>query len=186
MRRVFRFWLGLLVGSLLVAGCCANNVCDHDDSFADALYFRFRTGPDSLTGPDFGLTEVDTVYVLRYPLPVTLPNSGSHDSIAVLPTATIRQTGGRFYLNNQAPFALATGRKINSYEYVILVGDRRRQQFRRYVINNIRLKGSFEGDGCCTYYVNSGKFATVHSPTRDSTYTLTETAGEPKIIELTK
>jgi len=181
MRRVFRFWVGLFVSSFLVAGCCANNVCNCEDSLADALYFKFRTGPDSLTGPDFGRNEVDTVYVLRYPL----PNSGSHDSIAVLPTATIRQPDGEFYLNNKEPFALATGRKVNSYEYVILVGDRRRQQFRRFVVNNIRLKGSFEGTGCCTCYVNSGKSATVHSPARDSTYDLTETAGK-KIIELTK
>jgi hypothetical protein len=186
MRRVFRLWLGLLTGSLLMVGCCANNVCDHDDSLADALYFKFRVGPDSVTGPDFGRNEVDTVYVLRYPLPVTLPNSGAHDSVALLPTATVRQPNGVFYLNNQAPFALAARRKVNSYEYVLLVGNRRRQQFRRYIINDIRLKGSFEGDGCCTYYVNTGKFATVHSADRDSTYTLTETDGKPRVIELTK
>ncbi|MDO7876284.1 hypothetical protein Q5H93_16185 [Hymenobacter sp. ASUV-10] len=189
MRRVFRFWVGLLLGSLLVASCCANDSCDCKDSRADALYFRFRIGADSLTGLDFGRSEVDTIYLLRYPLPLTLPNSGAHDSVALLPADTTRRsnlTGTTFFLNNNGPFALATGRKVNSYEYVILVGDRKRQQFRRYIVNNISLKGKFEGDGCCTCYVNSGKSATVNSATRDSTYTLTEMPGQRPIIELTK
>jgi hypothetical protein len=190
MRRVFRLWLGLLIGSLLVAGCCANDVCSCEDSLADALHFRFPIGADSLTGPSFGRSEVDTIYVLRYPLPVTLPNSGSHDSIALLPTDTIstslKVNERTFLLNNKGPFALTMGRKVNSYEYVILVGNRRRQQFRRYIVNNIRLKGSFEGTGCCTCYTNTGKSATLQASRQDSTYTLTETAGQPIFIELTK
>lgn len=185
MRRVFQLWLGLVLGSFVVAGCCANNVCDCDDRYADALYFRFQVGADSLTGADFGRAEVDTVYVLRYPLPVTLPNSGSHDSVAILPTAA-RVFGDTLFLNNKGPFALTTGRKVNSYEYVLLVGDRRRQQFRRYVVSNIRLKGSFEGDGCCTCYVNSGKSLTVSSDTQNNSYDVTETAGRPVVITLRK
>lgn len=185
MRRVFRVWIGLLLGSLLVAGCCANNVCNCDDRYADALYFRFQVGPDSLTGPDFGRAEVDTVYVLRYPLPVTLPNSGAHDSVAILPTPA-REFGDTLFLNNKGPFALTTGRKVNSYEYVLLVGDRRRRQFRRYVVNNIDLKGSFEGNGCCTCYANSSKSLTVSDGARSKDYDVTETAGKPVVIMLSK
>jgi hypothetical protein len=185
MRRVFRFWVGLLLGSFLVAGCCANNVCECNDTFADALYFRFQVGPDSLTGPDFGRAEVDTIYVLRYPLPVTLPNSGSHDSVAILPTAA-REFSDTLFLNNKAPFALAPNRKVNSYEYVILVGDRKRQQFRRYVVNNIRLKGGFEGDGCCTCYINSGKSLSLNDGTETTVYDVTETASKARVIMLHK
>jgi hypothetical protein len=178
MPRLLRFCLLALASTALFGGCCANTICDCNDSRADALYFRFQIGADSLTGSSFGRSEVDTVYLLRYPLPLTA--TGTHDSIALLPTTT-RQPGDTILLNNNAPFALATGRKLGSFEYRVMVYDYRRQ-LHRYLISNIVLKGDFGGTGCCTCYTNTGKTLEVNG----QPYNATETDKQPLIIPLTK
>ena len=188
--RGFRFLLPLGLGALLLAGCCANNVCDCQDQLADALFFRFDTGP----GGFVPRTELDTVAVRRYALPLdsagrpslrslTPKNkkiksftdlADSLDRVGSFDLATLaRSTAGRpnavqtdtVVLNNTLPFAQSGARKLNAYLYRIAVrrapGQLLRNNPRRYEVRDVALRGEFDGNGCCTCYRNTLKTATL-------------------------
>jgi hypothetical protein len=162
-----------LLMALLLAGCCANDACDCNDARADALYLRFRVAADSVgtAATSFGRQELDTVAVLRYPLPVGIAPKAPRDSVTLVrPRAQVTDD---LVLDNNAPFPAGTGRKLNSFEYrVLLVRANRAGRVRvthEYVVRNIDLSGQLEGDGCCTCYRNTHKSATVNGVVYDVT-----------------
>ncbi len=181
MRGLFRFLLPLGLGALLLAGCCANNVCDCRDELADAFYFRFDTsgGPGSFAP----LTELDTVLLKRFALPLdakgqplagrgttahidTLNAKGSFDLVTIVRATAVRPDV--IVLNNNFPFAQSGSRKLSTYLYRIEVrgAPLGPKQFlktmpRKYELNQIALKGEFYGSGCCTCYRNTLKSATL-------------------------
>jgi len=177
MLRFFRFCLLTFGSALLLAGCCANEACDCQDARADALYFRFLIDDAGTNAQAFRSSEVDTVWVLRYALP--LNSSARHDSISLVRPGT--RASELFVLDNNRPFSLVSGRKLHNYEYELRFRDRSRA-LRRFRVANINLDGDFEGDGCCTCYVNRRKTAEVNG----RAYTLTETDRQPVIITLTQ
>lgn len=180
----------LLAPILLSAGCCANDVCNCDDLFADALYFSFQTsGPNAFT-----LADVDTVYLLRYA-------SGSSvrptDSAALVRSQnstrpyTIRQQltsknldVNTLVLSNTYPFAAGQTGKLSQHAYLLRVrlGDSRRNATYSYSINNFRVSGHYRADGCCTCYQNETKSAFIRNQYTD----FTETAGAPVVVTLDK
>jgi hypothetical protein len=165
------FLAALLPAALLLAGCCANNTCDCQDSLADAIYFRFRTsGPNS-----FLSSEVDTVKVVRYPLPITGTVTPAPDSITLVRLPA--RTADSIVLGNAIPFT-STGRRLNRYRFVL----RLQHPARVFGLSGIQLQGSFEADGCCSCYRNSYKAVNING----QAYDITETNQTPVVIELTK
>lgn len=180
----------LLTPILLLAGCCANDVCNCDDLFADSLYFSFKTSGTNA----FTLADVDTVYLLRY---ASGTNSRPTDSAAIIRS----QNGTRPYsvrqqltnknldfntiiLSNTYPFAAGSMGKLSQYTYQlrVRVGDLRRNPTYTYNINNFRVAGRYSADGCCTCYQNESKSAFI----RDQYTSFTETAGVPVVVTLEK
>ena len=185
MRGLFRFLLPLGLGALLLAGCCANNVCDCRDELADAFYFRFDTS--GRPGSFVPRTELDTVLLKRFALPLdakgqpflrkgstvqtftgyadSLDKAGGFDLATIVRATAVRRD--TIALNNNLPFAQSGSRKLNTYLYRIEVRDASRgprQSVKnnplRYELKNIALKGEFYGTGCCTCYRNTSKTAT--------------------------
>jgi hypothetical protein len=178
MLRSLRFCCAVLLSVALFAGCCANNSCDCQDSRADAFYFRFQL-MDVVGASGFERSEVDTVAILRYPIPLSVAPQAAHDSTTFIRSEA--EAGDSIILNNNAPFSAGSNRKLDSFEYIILIRDRNRQ-LQRFIVRNIRLKGRFEPDGCCTCYQNSEKYAEVNG----RPFTVTETDQQPVIIPLTR
>lgn len=171
----------LFLLSALLAGCCANNRCECADERADALYLKFQVGADGAPASTtlFEPNEVDTVYVLRYALPQVPNTKVPHDSVALIRGPL--QTNNVIIINNNAPFAAVSGRRLNSFSYLVFVKLTNRQR-KEFKVQDIALKGSLEGDGCCTCYRNSYKKAAVDS----IPYTVTETDQQPVEIPLFK
>ncbi|MFD1466844.1 hypothetical protein ACFQ48_01310 [Hymenobacter caeli] len=147
MMRLLRFLLPLGVIGLL-AGCCANNVCDCQDERADAFYFKFVKVADNSANGFNEKTELDTVQFRRYALPLdakgqplSAPKATSHytnfrdyaDSIDVAngydlvtfirspATRTNAVQTDSLLLNNNLPFTQQGSRKLNTYLYRIEV-----------------------------------------------------------------
>ncbi|GAA4369583.1 hypothetical protein GCM10023185_43350 [Hymenobacter saemangeumensis] len=177
MLRSLRFYLSTLLGTVLLAGCCANNVCDCQDSQADAFYFKFLVDDTGANPLAFRSSEVDTVWMLRFALPLSTAARPPRDSVGFIRPAA--QAGEPITLNNAAPFAAATNLKLHRYEYELQFRDRSRM-LRRFRVRNIALQGAFEADGCCTCYRNSRKAAEVNGQTYDTT----ETNQQPVVITL--
>lgn len=207
MRGLIRFLLPLGLGALL-AGCCANEACNCQDQLADALFFRFDTGP----GGFVPRTELDTVVVKRYALPLDSagrPNlkrltpqnkkiksftdlADSLDRVGSFDLATLaRSTAGRanavqtdtVVLNNTLPFAQSGARKLNAYLYRIAVrrapGQLLRNNPRRYEVKDVALRGEFDGNGCCTCYRNTLKTATLVNVATGSAQPISATESAP-------
>jgi hypothetical protein len=182
----------LTATATLLAGCCANNVCDCNDSRADAIYLRYQVDGISAFRPE----EIYTISVLRFKvLPKLATDKPVYDSVAFVRTAsTVNQP---IVINNNAPFGQASSLKLNNYEgYVLKVGTAGRV-IQQDVLQNIKLSGSFEADGCCTCYRNISKTADlVAVGTTDrryntaglpvTSYTLTETDGQPVPIVIAR
>lgn len=172
----------------LLAGCCANNVCDCQDERADAFYFQFATG----TGGFDKKTELDTVQFRRYALPLdakgqplpapkatsqyknfqtyadSVDIAGGYDLVTYVRSSATRANAVQtdsLLLNNNLPFTQQGSRKLNTYLYRIEVrrgpGQPLRNDPRRYELENIRLVGEFDGTGCCTCYFNTSKTASL-------------------------
>ncbi len=173
----FRFSAVLVSGiALLFSGCCANNVCDNDDSEADAIRLVFSKA--------FTAADLDTLVVQRYPLSLTAANSQTTKPETV--TLIRTTTPGRdsvLLINNTTPFPQSnTTAKLDQYKYVVrYYAAPRRVQPRSalaLIIDNVALKGDFSGDGCCTYYRNSQKTVTSR---KDSA-----TTTAPRVSDLTQ
>lgn len=199
--------LGLLLAPFLVllAGCCANNPCDCNDSLADSLFFAF----DKST---FSPTELDTVYVSRTVRPsLSNPNPSSVPETLPLPwksrvpttlTAQInfnkQDTTGLVVISNNAPFSQSsTSTNLSGYNYTFRIQKDAPKgtpvSYYTYVVSNITLVGSYLADGCCTCYRNSRKLATVTGGSNTGlnltvTDSLANSSGRriPRVITLRK
>jgi len=170
-----------------LAGCCANNVCDCQDARADALTLRFRVSENPVANPgSFAPTDVDTVYLLRFALP--LPGDSGripHDSVRLVRPAA--QAANPFIINNNAPFSPVPGRKLDRYAYTVfvrLLGSPQDKAGRKsYKLTDITLRGKLDGTGCCTCYRNTTKTAALNK----QRYDLTEKDDrQPVPLELTQ
>jgi len=134
---------------LLLSGCCANNVCDCQDAQADAVELRFSSA--------FSAADLDTIVIQRSPLPyqtttkvesVTLIRTGAHVRDSLL-------------LNNNAPFTQVGTTKLNGYRYVVQYLAQQAQNkpvaATALIIDDIKLSGGLNGNGCCTCYTNTQK-----------------------------
>ena len=142
----------------LLNGCCANNVCERDDSLADAIVLRFSKDTVSATGRGFHLADLDTIILRRYPYPYDAKTT-KFDSVTLIRNRL--QARDSIVLNNSTPFAqVNTSTKLNAYAYEVLYlmhPPKRGARTRISLINKVLLEGVFEGDGCCTYYTNTRK-----------------------------
>lgn len=147
---------------IMLAGCCANNVCDcPNEAQADAIRIVFDSA--SYKSP----TELDTLVLVRYlhpadpakfPTPLPKPE-----------TVVIRRTAAQAYdtviINNATPFSQLGSARLDTFTYVLrYYPDSKlkvRPSKRALVIDRVKLSGSFEGNGCCTCYTNSRKRAQV-------------------------
>lgn len=209
-----RFLLPLsLIG--LLAGCCANNVCNCQDERADAFFFRFDTGPAGFVPQ----TELDTVLLKRFALPLnavglpafvkthftsftdyadSLSTAGSYDLVTMVRSTALRANAVQtdtVVINNNLPFTQSGSRKLNTYLYRIEVrsapGLVLKANPRRYELKKINIRGEFDGTGCCTCYRNTLKMATLTEllPVRgvDMSVVGTEAApNSPVYITITK
>ena len=134
---------------LVLAGCCANNVCDCADERADAVELRFSSA--------YRAADLDTIIIKRFPRRFTAATKP--DSVTLIRTAV--RARDSILLNNNAPFAQTGTAKINQYRYVIryLVQAPKKKPVvtTAFVIDSIRLRGSLEGNGCCSCYTNTEK-----------------------------
>jgi hypothetical protein len=167
---LFRFAGSVLLGFALLSGCCANNICDRDDSKEDLIKLVFARS--------FSTTDLDTVLIQRYPLII---NSNTRpETITLIRSAA--QAYDTIVLNTTSPFSQTGSTRIKDYKYVVRYYGK---PFRRQpgaalapaialIIDQAALKGSFEGNGCCTYYVNTQKLliARRDSTKVDTTYDL--------------
>ena len=187
MTGLLRFLLPLGIIGLL-AGCCANNVCDCQDERADAFFFKFATtGPGSFVPQ----TELDTVLLKRFALPLdsvgrpniknlspknrkitsftsladSLNTAGSYDLVTIVRSTTSQRGLDTLFISNNLPFSQSGSRKLNTYLYRIEVrrapGQILKINPRRFELDSITLKGEFDGTGCCTCYRNTSKTATL-------------------------
>ena len=174
---------------MVLAGCCANSVCNCQDERADALTLQFRVRDKAAPAADttdFAPADVDTVYLLRFALPLPVGPITSRvrrDSVALVrPLATVANP---FVIRPDAPFA--PGQRLNAFAYNVLVrlprtARNRRRRLLTYALRNIELRGEFEGTGCCTCYRNTYKALTLNGTKFDRT----ETDGRPVPLELTR
>ncbi|MBD2768563.1 hypothetical protein IC235_11765 [Hymenobacter sp. BT664] len=156
----FRYAAALLLSlALLLGSCCANNVCDRDDSREDNILLRF-----SIDGSrSFTAAELDTIIIQRYPrkfTPTTKPE-------VVILRRTSAQARDTIVLNNNTPFAQTGTAKLNRYRYVIQylqgVPGTRRVATPVLTIDSVQLRGSLEGAACCTYYKNTQKTVFINN-----------------------
>ena len=78
---------------------------------------------------------------------------------------TLYQTPGQvqdsILLTNNVPFSQSGSTKLNAYRYVVQylkhMPGRKPVPTTVAVLDSVDLAGSFEGDGCCTCYLNSQK-----------------------------
>lgn len=164
MRKLSTWLLGLLV-TVMVSACCGSVACECNDSFADAIYFRFNLA-DSLGTSGFRAEDVDTVTLVRigYIDELILPRPEPvNDTARIIRSRAL--VSEPIVLNNNAPFTAGGGRKLDAYQYQLYVvrrfkkpGDTTMTLERIfYTFDSFQLAGRFVGDGCCTCYENNGK-----------------------------
>ncbi|HEX8349196.1 MAG TPA: hypothetical protein VF598_04480 [Hymenobacter sp.] len=166
MLRHFFVYLLLSGVTFILAACCGSVPCDKQDDYADALFFRFNL--DSLSSQGFRRSDIDTVYIRRYTLPST---TGTPQKGITVETVQLLRANGRYrdsiVINFNTPFASANGLKQNSYRYTVYVlrypavTKPKVIDTIRYALDNIKIAGNIEGDGCCTYYRNTSKSVEV-------------------------
>lgn len=140
---------------LLFNGCCANDVCNCTEELSDGFELRFASS--------FSNEDLDTVMVLRYPL-ITTPRT-------IPETVTLVRTGDQrrdaIVLNNTTPFAQIGTTKLDHYHYEVKYYTQQRGSkplvTNALTIDSVRIKGSLEGNGCCTCYFNTEKIVFARS-----------------------
>ena len=202
MKNFLRF-LPLSALLVLAAGCCANNANSCQDTLEDAIYLTLNDDPNDVHS--FTKAELDTVYLLRYnpltagrnydSIPLTdslrrvqqqhTPLLAQKLALAGLSSAKVIKTN-TIVLSNAFPFAPgATGGKISSYYYSLVIKDRSVKGTSPYTfaISQINLKGQYyNADGCTTCYQNILKQVNVNG----KTWGLTENGGPPIPVLLSK
>ena len=156
-----------LGAGLLLASCCANNECNCQDEQADAIQLRFLVSADSLAGgKGFGKRDVDTIIIQRSPLPYQAATKP--ETVTLIRTAA--QARDSIVVNNNTPFGQVGTAKLNRYRYQIQylkqVPKSKPVAITVLVIDSIQLKGSLDGNGCCTCYTNSRKTVYAAKPKR--------------------
>ncbi|GAC1598943.1 MAG: hypothetical protein NVS3B25_25370 [Hymenobacter sp.] len=169
-----------LVPALLLSGCCANNVCDCNDTQADAVRLRFSSA--------FSTSDLDTIVLKRYPLP--FKPTAKFDSVTLVQPAGQVRDSIRLVLNNTTPFAQAGTGKLNQFRYVVQLRvqpphSKPVPPITALVIDSVGLRGSLGGTGCCTCYTNTMKtvYAKNNGATVDSVYDLRQ---KPYVLKVTK
>lgn len=185
MLRPFFTWILVLTTTVLVAACCGSKACDCNDRYADAIGLQFSEANSKDTTRGFYPSYIDTVYLVRTPRDTS--QRPSADTVLVArandSTTFIRPV----IINNAAPFALATGRKLDAYRYELyLAKSRRATPSYVYKLDNIELETRYQGDGCCTCYQNSSKKVTVINQKGTSQlFDLTDTSGNNELKTIT-
>ena len=168
----FRFSAYSWLGAALLAGCCANNVCDcPGEAKADIIKLVFA--------PSFSPADLDTVMILRYPLKITAATKP--ETVTYVRTAA--QAYDTLFLNNSAPFSQSGSQKLNQYRYLVkyYATPRRRRPATALIVDSVALQGSFDGTGCCTCYTNSKKTVVVR---KDSASAKTTADLKPRPVLL--
>ena len=153
---------------MLLAGCCANNVCDcPNEAQADAIRIVFDHGK-------FTAADLDTLVLVRYLRPdlknqtAVLPKPET--AIIVRTAAQIAAKDTTLIISNTTPFSQFGSARLDTFSYVLRYypgsKPRTRPSKVALVIDQVTLRGSLEGNGCCTCYNNSRKLALAR---RDST-----------------
>jgi hypothetical protein len=166
----------------MLAGCCANNVCDcPNEAQADAIRIVFDKA--SYKSP----TELDTLVLVRYlhyakpPTPLPKP-----ETVTLIRTAKQVATYDTVIINNATPFSQLGSARLDAFTYVLRYFPDSKLKLRpakqALVIDSVKLSGSLEGNGCCTCYTNSRKQVLARS---DSTKTATYTELKPRKAVLT-
>ena len=146
-------WAWLLLPLLLLAGCCADNVCNCEgEAQADAVHLVFD--PASFSGAD-----LDTLVVQRYPK--NKLTNVTPDVVTIVRPASQSNRPDTLTLNNSTPFPQQGTTKLDGYAYRVRflskAPGRRPNAALALTIDSVKLKGSLNGDGCCTCYSNSYK-----------------------------
>lgn len=160
--------LAALAGlGMVLAGCCANNVCDcTNEAQADAVRIAFDRSK-------FAKDELDTLVLVRYLRPdpknpsAVLPKP---EAVTLIRTAAQLAANDTLTISNSTPFGQFGSARLDTFSYVLRYypgsKPRTRPSKLALVIDQVKLGGSFEGNGCCTCYTNSRKEAFTR---RDST-----------------
>ena len=164
-------WAWLLL--LLLAGCCANNVCDcAGEAQEDAVRLVFDPG-------SFTAADLDTVVIQRYPK--INKTKVKPDVVTLVRTASQANRPDTLTLNNTTPFPQQGTTKLNGYSYRVrfLRHDSGQRPYAALAlaIDSVKLRGSLNSTGCCTCYTNSYKALYLRAG-KDS-------AAKP-LVELTK
>ena len=149
---------------LLLAGCCANNVCDcAGEAQQDAVKLVFDS--------KFTNADLDTLVVQRYPK-INKTNA-KPDVVTIVRPASQFGLSDTLTLNNSTPFAQQGTTKLGAYSYRVRFLQRDSTNGRNHAalalrIDSVKLEGSLAGNGCCTCYTNSYK--AIYVPmSKDST-----------------
>ena len=160
--------------AILLAGCCANNVCDcPNEAQADAIRIVFDRS--KFTTPD----ELDTLVLVRYLHPDPKNPSAilsKPETVTLIRTAAQIAANDTLVINNAKPFNQLGSARLDTFSYVLRyypgIKSKTRASKRVLFINRVKLSGSLEGNGCCTCYTNSRKLAQVWlDSTQTTTYT---------------
>lgn len=144
----------------LLAGCCANNVCDcPGETQADAIRIVFDRSK-------YTTADLDTLVLVRYlryntaTPPATLPKP---ETATIIRTAAQLAANDTLIINNTVPFGQLGSARLDTFSYVLRYYPGTRPRLRSsklaLVIDRVKLSGDFEGNGCCTCYTNSRKLA---------------------------
>ena len=142
---------------MMLAGCCANNVCEcPNEAQVDAIRIVF----DSTSYKS--RTELDTLVLVRYLRPKVKNSSAP---LSKPETVTLIRTAAQAYdiviINNATPFSQLGSSRLDAFNYVLRYYPGTKPKLRpsklALVIDSVKLSGSFEGNGCCTCYTNSRK-----------------------------
>ena len=154
----------LAVGTgLVLAGCCANDVCDNREG-QDAIRFRFSADTTG-AGRGFRKADLDTLIVQRFPLPYNPANTRFETVTLYRRGATAKDSV--LVLDNATPFAQTGTTRLNSYRYVVQYlahpNNWTGQPFRKGIpttvltIDSVELAGDYVSEDCCSYYENTKK-----------------------------
>ena len=160
------------IGGLL-AGCCANNVCNcPSEAQADAVRIVFDKS--KFQSPE----DLDTLMLVRYlhydvkNPPAILPKP---ETVTLIRTAKQIAANDTVVINNATPFSQLGSARLDTFSYVVRYYPGSKPRLRpsklALVIDRVKLNGGFEGNGCCTCYTNSRKLALARpDSTKPATY----------------
>ena len=170
----------------LLAGCCANNVCDcPNETQADAIRIAFDRAK-------FSTADLDTLVLVRYlhydvkNPPAVLPKP---ETVTLVRTAAQLAANDTVVINTAAPFSPLGSARLDTFSYALRyypgTSPKTRASKRVLFINRVKLSGSFEGNGCCTCYTNSRKRAQVW-PDSIETTTFIDLKARKAVLQASK